>query len=117
ETIGNSASSQRSALLVAKHHKWVVHFDNCHRIGVEFVPLAIKSLGGWSSTAISIFKAFGHYLGTRFGLLPSKPTLHHYQRLSVTQWQSNARMWLGSSSILSPEVDGQLGFKVDGCVT
>ena len=56
------------------------------------VSLVIKSLGGWRSTAISIFLAFGLYLGTRFGLSPSEPTLQLFKRLSVTLWWSNAQM-------------------------
>ena len=102
-TLSQLASLQGYALSVAEKRKRAVHFEDCRRVGVSFLPLAVETLGGWSQDAL---RAIGRHLASRFGLPPGEVSHHLLQRLSVTLWRFNAQMWLGRSPTLPSLVDG-----------
>ena len=45
-TLAGAAASPGYALQVAEDHKMVAHFEACRAVGVDFVPVAVESLGG-----------------------------------------------------------------------
>ena len=105
-TLSQSASLQGYALSVAEKRKRAVHFEDCRRVGVSFLPLAVETLGGWSQDALVFLRAIGRHLASRFGLPPGEVSHHLLQRLSVTLWRFNAQMWLGHFPTLPSLVDG-----------
>ena len=105
-TLSQSASLQGYALSVAEKRKRAVHFEDCRRVGVSFLPLAVETLGGWSQDALVFLRAIGRHLASRFGLPPGEVSHHLLQRLSVTLWHFNAQMWLGRFPALPSLVDG-----------
>ena len=108
QRVSQAAISQGSALLYAEERKNIVHFEDCKRVGVSFLPLAVEVLGGWSLSAKSTIRTIGHHLASRQGTAPGLITQHLFQKLSVVLWRANAHMWLCRSPILPPEVDGSI---------
>ena len=80
-TLTQAASDRGSALAFAEQRKNSVHFSDCQSIGVYFQPLAVESLGGWSSDASSVIKSIGQHLASRRGLDPRQVSHHLFQRL------------------------------------
>ena len=62
-------------------------------VGVEFIPLVVESLGGWSEEAVHNICRIGRLLGQRTGAPPAESTRHLFQRLAISLWRSNASMW------------------------
>uniref|UniRef100_A0A1X7TNF8 Uncharacterized protein n=1 Tax=Amphimedon queenslandica TaxID=400682 RepID=A0A1X7TNF8_AMPQE len=58
-TVADSAVIQGSALGVAEARKLLMHAAACHQVGVNFFPLAVEVLGGWSLPAVSIICSIG----------------------------------------------------------
>lgn len=106
QVLPQAASIQGHALTVANARKRRVHFDNCRSVGVDFLPLAVESLGGWSEDALSFLLSLSRNLASRHGLPPSEVSQQLLQRLSITIWRFNAQMWLSRFPVLPPPVDG-----------
>ena len=66
-TLSQSASLQGYALSVAEKRKRAVHFEDCRRVGVSFLPLAVETLGGWSQDALVFLRAIGRHLASLQG--------------------------------------------------
>ena len=105
-TLSQASATRGFALSFAEERKNIVHFDDCRRVGVLFVPLAVETIGGWSQSACSVIQSIGRHLGSRRGLDPHQVSMHLFQRLSVTLWRFNAHMWLSRFPSLPPDVDG-----------
>ena len=56
------------ALAVREERKRVAHATPCHAVGVNFIPLVMESLGGWSEEAATTISRIGFLLGQRLGL-------------------------------------------------
>uniref|UniRef100_A0A1X7T574 Uncharacterized protein n=1 Tax=Amphimedon queenslandica TaxID=400682 RepID=A0A1X7T574_AMPQE len=105
--VADLAVIQGSALGVAEARKLSMHAAACHHFGVNFLPLAVEVLGGWSPSAVSIIRSIGRRLGQRIGRNPSVTCSHLFQHLSVSLWRGNAAMWVQQPSFAS-HIDGSL---------
>ena len=56
--VQEASVTQGHALQVAEARKIATHDQNCRSEGIVFVPLAVETLGGWSSLAVDTIKAF-----------------------------------------------------------
>ena len=61
-TINGTASTQGHALLVGEVRKLSIHEAACTAVGVSFVPIVMKSLGGMSALAVNTLEGIGHLL-------------------------------------------------------
>ena len=105
-TLAESAITQGHALQVAADRKIAIHDLRCRQAGIQFFPLPVETLGGWSTGAALILKEIGHRQAARLDNLPSVSIHHLFQRLSISLWRGNASMWLNSSSAPLPYLDG-----------
>ena len=106
QTLNNASLVQGSALGVAEAQKLSAHAADCHRVGVQFIPLAVEALGGWSPTASNIIGHVSRLLALRLGQDLSTTCQHLFQRLSVALWRGNAAMWATRCLSLPPSLDG-----------
>ena len=58
-TVAGTAVIQGSALGVDESCKQALHAATCHRVGVNFLPVAVEVLGGWSPFAAAIIRSIG----------------------------------------------------------
>lgn len=107
-TVSDASVIQGSALGVAEARKQALHAAACHRVGVNFHPLAVEALGGWCPSAVSTIRSIGRLLAQRLGRNPADTCRHLFQRLSVALWRGNAAMWVARQPPLPPSVDGLL---------
>ena len=105
-TLAESAVTQGHALKVAADRKIAVHGPRCQQAGIQFFPLPVETLGGWSTGAASVLKDIGHRQAARLDNLPSATIHHLFQRLSICLWRGNASMWINNSSAPLPYLDG-----------
>ena len=75
-------------------------------VGVNFIPLIVESLGGWSLEAISNVRDIGRLQGQRLGTPPSESTRQLFQRLAVALCRGDACLWIRRQPTLPPVVDG-----------
>ena len=101
-----AANTPGHALQVGINRKMASHSSACQSVGVNFIPLIVESLGGWSSEAISTVRAIGRLQGQRLGTPPSESTRHLFQRLAVALCRENACLWIRRQTTLPPVVDG-----------
>ena len=104
-TLSQSAITQCTqghALKVASERKKTTHGPRCQQVGIQFIPLAVESLGGWSSAAASTLRDIGQREATHLDC-PASVSIHHlFQRLSVCLWRGNASMLLNYQMSSSP---------------
>ena len=106
--VQEASVTQGHALQVAEARKIATHDQNCRSEGIVFVPLAVETLGGWSSLAVDTIKAFSRLQDQRLGIAMNFSLRRHlFQRLSITLWRCNAWMWISwCHLLLPPAVDG-----------
>ena len=105
-TLENSSMSQGHALSVGEYRKHSTRSDACRKIGVSFVPLLVKTIGGWSEMASQTITSIGRLLGWCLGSNPEDTIRHLFQCLSIFLWWDNLTMWLTRSPISLPSIDG-----------
>ena len=109
-TLAGAAATQGHALRIGEERKLAAHNADCKAVGIDFVPLVVESLGGWSKEAIHTIGRIGRLLGQRSGNPPAETTCHLFQRLSVALWRGNATLWLCRLPSFSAWVDGNINF-------
>ena len=57
--VAGAAVIHSSALGVAESCKQALHAATCHRVGGNFLPVAVEVLGGWSPFAATIIHSIG----------------------------------------------------------
>ena len=107
-TLAEAASSPGHALQVGINRKLATHASTCRTAGVDFVPLIVETLGGWSDEAITTIRSIGRLQGQRLGIPPPESTRHLFQRLAVALWKGNAGLWIRRQPTLPPSIDGLL---------
>ena len=50
QTVDIAATTQGHAITVAESRKMTFHAESCRSQGINFIPLVVESLGGWSLT-------------------------------------------------------------------
>ena len=64
--------------------------DDCERQGVNFIPLAFESLGGWHRTAVQEVKKIAQALARQTGRDESECCSHAISRLSLLLMKGNS---------------------------
>ena len=93
-TIQKASVTQGHALSVADGRKRALHHGVCQANGIDFIPIVVETLGGWSQEAVETIKLIGRLQGQRLGLPTSESTAHLFQWLAIQLWRGNACMWL-----------------------
>ena len=78
------------------------HATPCRAVGVSFIPLAVKSLGG---AGCQVHPLYWSLLGQRLGTSPSITSRQLFQRCSVSLWRGNAALWLHRFPPISSYID------------
>ena len=106
-TLNGAATSPGHALNVGANRKLAAGLPACRAAGVEFLPLMVETLGGWSSEAITNLKKIGRSLGSRCGpASPAETVKHFFGRLAMALWRGNATLWLRRLPSFPPFTDG-----------
>ena len=89
------ATTPGYALSHAYNRKMQQVGDACQREGIEFIPLPLETLGGWSITATKTLRKIGIALASQSHREESQVVSHLFPRLSVLLAKGNAAL-LGS---------------------
>ena len=73
------------------------HGARCNAQGVEFLPLAVCSFGGWLPEGMELANALAGRVAERTGVSYGVAVSQLWQRLSVTLWRANAQAILHRS--------------------
>ena len=93
---GDCASIRAAA--TAARDKVRKHQARCNAQGVEFLPLAVCSFGGWLPEGMEFVNALAARVAERTGLAHGTAVSQLWQRLSVTLWRANAQAILHSTA-------------------
>ena len=105
-TISGASLSKGHALQIGEQRKLTGHLDECSSAGIDFIPLVVETLGGWSARATEVISQLGRLMASRSGSSPSDSTRHLFQRLAICLWRGNAAMWAVRLPTTTPSVDG-----------
>ena len=86
---GESASLR--AAVEAANRKDRKHRRQCETQGVDFLPLAVCSFGGWLPEGVEFVNSLARCLAERTSLEQGVVGAQLWQRLSVTLWRANAQ--------------------------
>ena len=103
-TIQEASTTAGHALEVATSRKLATHLSLCRAAGLDFIPLAVETLGGWFRDAADTIRAIGRQQGQRLGT--SSGSRHLFQRFAITLWRGNVNLWLNREITLPSHVDG-----------
>lgn len=106
QTLAGASITPGHALQVGDERKMAAHAGSCRAVGVQFIPLVVETLGGWSQDAIDTISSIGRLQGQRLGIPPPESTSHLFQRLAITLWKGNASLWIRRQSFPPANVDG-----------
>ena len=106
QTKDKAATIQGHALKVGEQRKMAAHGEECKEAGINFIPIVVETLGGWSIEAIQTIADIGRLQGQRLGITPGDSIRHLFQRLAISLWRGNATLWLNRLSTSPPRVDG-----------
>ena len=90
------------ALSVAHKRKLDKSWESCRRQGIEFIPIADKSLGAWHSSAVAQVKKLGSLLARHTGEDETVQVQRLFQQLSVSLMRGNAALF---NNRCPPEVE------------
>ena len=103
KTVQEAAHTPGHALQVGIQRKLTAHLSACRAVGVEFVPIVAKTLGGLAEDSIATVRALGKAIAQRTDPenYPSC-TRQLYHRLGIALWRGNARLLLHRQPSLPP---------------
>ena len=79
-----------AAALAAEQRKLRRHADHCRALGVDFIPLAVDTFGGWTLSSLQALRAIARYRAEWAGKDPGEVLLHFPQALSLQLQRGNA---------------------------
>jgi hypothetical protein len=88
--VSREAANAGATLVAAKQRKLDRYLDRCRSVGIDFVPLAVETFGGWDANAVDSLKAIARNVGRRSDVDHLTTTRHLFQRLGVTLQRGNA---------------------------
>ena len=107
--VNGAATEPGHALVVAHQRKWQKHGDACAAEGLEFIPLPVETLGGWSGAASDQIRRLGQSLARATGQEGADTIKRLFGRLSVLLIRGNAALLLNRvPSHPPPQVNGDL---------
>ena len=103
-TLREAATAAGHALAIAKRRKLSHHLTECQRHGIDFLPLAVESLGGWEADAEKQIDEIARFQTIR----ASNPHArrHLWQRLGIVLQKGNAALLARRSPTQLSRVDG-----------
>ena len=102
-----SAKVQGHSLTVAYKREWEMYGDACFQEGIDFVPLPVETMGGWSEGASGHIQRLGQALARALGREESETVNHLFQRLSKL-------LMKGNMALLLNRVPGELSSEMLG---
>ena len=75
-TLSGASSIAGHALQVREERKRTAYADLCHSSGIDFVPVAIEALGGWSESTCNTIRIISRLQAQRLGIHTAEP-YHH----------------------------------------
>jgi hypothetical protein len=90
--VSRAAEIDGAAANVRETSKDVKNAEACDEAGVDFIPLAVETFGGWAPQARAAIKKIAGYWGARKGRPREKAVNEVHQTLSVTLQRGNAAM-------------------------
>jgi hypothetical protein len=107
--VRRAAEEGASAVEHAHNLKSRKYADRCAAEGLEFVPMAVDSFGGWHSVALQTITKLGRQLARVVGKEEAEAVRHLRQRAAVLLIRDNVTMMLSRTPTFPPqEVDGDL---------
>ena len=107
-TLSGASSIAGHALQVAEERKRTAYAELCHPLGIDFVPLALEALGGWSELTCNTIRSISRLQAQRLGI-PTTESYHHLaQRIAITLWRGNSSLWMSRQPSIPACVDGRL---------
>ena len=91
--VQGAAATPGHALDAAQKRKLDKSWEACHRQGIEFIPIAVESLGGWHKSAIAQISKLGSALARQNGDDESVTIRRLFQQLSVALMRGNAALF------------------------
>ena len=100
--VQQAASNTGAALEKMKATKNAKHFVSCRRNNISFMPLVVKTLGGWDSEASFHLQKIAEMTSQRSSERAAGVTRHFFQRLSVILQRANASLMATRAPPLPP---------------
>ena len=91
--VHGAANSPGHALTVAHNRKLDKAWEQCHRAGIAFIPVAVESLGAWHKSAITEVKKLGSAKARQNGEEESVEISRLFQKLSVALMRGNCALF------------------------
>ena len=83
--------------------------ERCLAEGLDFIPLAVDTLGGWHPKALEVITRLGRQLASNVGKEGGEVVRHLRQRLGVLLVRDNVAMLCSRTpSFPPPEIDGDM---------
>ena len=90
--VQGAATTPGHALEVAQKRKLDKSWESCHRQGIEFLPIAVESLGAWHKSAIVQVGKLGSALARQIGEDEGLTIQRLFQQLSVALMRGNSAL-------------------------
>ena len=90
--VHGAATTPGHALNTAHKRKLDKSWEDCHRQGIEFVPIAVESLGAWHKSAVAEIVKLGSALARQTGEEESTTVQRLFQQLSLSLMRGNAAL-------------------------
>ena len=90
--VQGAANTPGHALEAAQKRKLDKSWEACHRQGIEFIPIAVESLGAWHKSAIAQVNKLGSALARQNGDEEGVTIQRLFQQLSVALMRGNAAL-------------------------
>ena len=82
-----SPSHTRPAVQDGVQRKLTSHLAGCQSVGVEFIPIVVKTLGVLAEDTIHVIRLFGEAIAQRVGPQDSATcTKHLFHRVATALW-------------------------------
>ena len=108
--VAGAASVAGSALVKAVDRKTQGAAEQCHQQGLEFLPMAVETLGGLHKVAVDQVKQLAAALARQSGRDENEVSRHLFQSFSLNLMKGNAALLLGrrpDGDFLEARVDGE----------
>ena len=105
--VSKSAQDGGSAVEQAHNNKMRKYGERCAQENIEFVPIAVDTLGGWHPAALQVISKLGRQVARNTGKEDQEVIRHLRQRLAVLLVRDNVSMLCARTpTFTTPEVDG-----------
>jgi len=94
--------------------KLIIYYERCRQEGIEFLPMAVETWGGWHPKARDIIKTLATQMARQTGGEEQVIILHTRERLGILLQRGNVSLLTSPIPEFSqPEVDGDLDLDVE----